>query len=622
MCGFVGIISKNGKGFDESTLKRMNSMIVHRGPDDEGYFSHEDWLNLAFRRLSILDLSAKGHQPMLSADGNLAIVFNGEIYNYRELREGLKISGHTFISGSDTEVILAAYREWGEKCVDKFIGMFAFMLADLREKSVFIARDPLGIKPLFFFEDADNYIFCSEVKCLLPYCQLQPDSESINEYLIFRSLPGSNTMFKGVENVPQGSFFRYANGKLTSQEYFNLADTIHIDHSRSFEEVCDEVEKTFIESVKIHLRSDVELGVQLSGGVDSSLITAIAANESHKKFHSFSISFANDLFDESEYQKRVSERYGTEHHDYPMNEELFMGLFEPSIWHYEHPLNDPNAVCTYHLVNEAKKYITVMLSGEGADEAFLGYTRFLRESLARVGKRTWLYRHSGLRELLYRIWPIAKGKQLFNVTRYHPALYALSYANLNYTDLLLKGNDEGRFAFRQKMIAEADGSVLNEAMLQDQACDLMQWFWRADRIGMAGSMELRVPFCTAKMFKLANSIPYSQRVYGGERKAVLKKIAEKYIDHDQIYRKKIGFGTPIDDWLQQDGPYAGLFEETMESKRFKEREFIDHEHFNMLYNAHKDGSYREHNSAYLWTYFNFELWYRIFFEDGWKQLTG
>lgn len=618
MCGFVGVLSKKNNKFSEDALSKMSSMINHRGPDDNGIFVHQDWLSLAFRRLSIIDLSPRGHQPMKSSDGRYVIVFNGEIYNYREIRDELQEKGFIFDSDSDTEVILNSFICWGRACVNKFIGMFSFIIADTKEHSAFIARDPLGIKPLFFYENSDYFIFCSEVKSLLPYCELQPDENSVNEYLVFRSLPGRDTMFKNVKSLLPGHYIEYHDNKIKEQEYFNLASTLEPDYSRSFEENCEFVEKTLHDSIKIHLRSDVELGVQLSGGVDSSLITAMASGMTGKKFHTFSISFAESFYDESEYQKRVSERYGTEHHDYPMDENTFTSLLHKSIWHYEHPLNDPNAVATYYLCKMAGKYIKVMLSGEGADESFMGYARFSNEAQKKMKFRNLLYNNSFFRELFFKLWPINKGRDLLNITRYNPPMYVLTYANLNTVHKLLQGNDS-QMQYRKGIEALARGDILNQTILQDQQCDLMQWFWRADRMGMAESMELRVPFCTVPMFKAANSIPYSQLLMNGERKAVLKKIAEKYIDKDQIYRKKVGFGTPVDDWINKNGVYSELYDSTVCSESFKNRQFINYKHFNDIYEAHKAGRFREVNSGFMWTYFSLELWHKIFFEGQWRQ---
>lgn len=616
MCGFVGIISKNNKRFPEETMHAMTSMIEHRGPDDVGHFFHEDWLALGFRRLSILDLSSKGHQPMISQDGRYAIVYNGEVYNYREIRSELVAKGVHFVSGTDTEVILAAYREYGDDCLNKFTGMFAFVIADLQERTAFIARDQLGIKPLFCYEDSNYYFFTSEVKSLLPYNSLEPDFDSFNEYLIFRSVVGENTMFKGVKSLLPGHAMHYKNGTLRSNCYFTLADTLVPNNNISFDDACAEVEDAFSKSVDLHLRSDVELGVQLSGGVDSSLITAIAAKKSNKKLHSFSMSFPDSPeCDESEYQKRVADRYGTQHHDYPVTEDNFMDSFSKSIWHYEHPLNDPNGVCTYSLVEKAKKYCTVMLSGEGADESFLGYTKFTEQAVKSVSKRMFLYRHPWLRETLFKL----SGKPLFNVTKYDPAMYALSYSDLKIIDPLLKGCDS-EMVGRHYASRVAGDNILNKIILQDEICDLGQWFWRADRQGMGASMELRVPFCTPQMFKLANSIPHSLHIRNGERKCILKKIAEKYLDHDQIYRKKVGFGVPIALWMEQDGTYRKEMDSVFTSDLFKNRDFIDKSHFFPLYDAFKKGDFKERNCGFLWTYLNLEKWYRIFFEDGWKQL--
>jgi asparagine synthase (glutamine-hydrolysing) len=616
MCGFVGIISKKGRRFPEKTLREMTGIITHRGPDDEGFFFHEDWLAMGFRRLSILDLSPKGHQPMLSHDGRYVIVFNGEIYNYCEIRNELEKENYPFQSHTDTEVILAAYQRWGSNCLSKFNGMFAFMLADLKERTVFIARDPLGIKPLFCYEDENNYIFCSEIKSLLPYCNLEPNLASIKEYIVFRSVVGKNTLFKNVFSLSEGHYKEYRNGHFTENEYFNLSATLKPDYGKSFDDICREVETTLHESIRIHLRSDVELGVQLSGGVDSSLITAIASQQTRKKFHTFSISFKESAYDESEYQKRVSSRYNTEHHDFEANENCFCDLLPKSIWHYEHPLNDPNSVFTLYLTRKARKFITVMLAGEGADEAFLGYSRFYPSAIKSLKRRTFLYRHPALRQILYKL----TGRKIFNVTRYNPAMHVLSYSDLNLTDKLLNGDEMSYCPGRAEMITRAGGDVLNEAIIQDQACDLPQWFWRSDRLGMAASMELRVPFCTVPMFTLANSIPYNKHTYNGERKAVLKKVAEKYIDKDQIYRKKIGFGTPIDSWLAGNGPYSRMYSETMGSTSFRSRDFINHEFFNEILSSHRNGSYQERNIGFLWTHFNLELWYRIFFEGGWRKI--
>jgi asparagine synthase (glutamine-hydrolysing) len=621
MCGFIGVISKGDTGpFPEKTLRRMSAMIKHRGPNDSGFFTHGDWLSLAFRRLSILDLSPKGHQPMLSGDGRHVIVYNGEIYNFKELRTELEQKGCSFFSGTDTEVALAAYREWGEKCLNKFTGMFAFIIVDLPQKRAFIARDQLGIKPLFFLEDSRYLIFTSEIKALLPYKELQPEPVSYNEYLVFRSVPGRRTMFKDVFNLQSGHYIKWERGDTEERCYHSIPDTIKPDEKKSFGDACEEAETRLRESVDLHLRSDVELGVQLSGGVDSSLVTAMAAERMSKKLHTFSISFAETGYDESEWQGRVSKRYGTEHHDYPMTEELFMEFLKRSVWHYEHPLNDPNTVAAYYLSFRARDYITVMLSGEGADESFMGYARFNRDSIRTLRLRTWLHNNPTARRLLKRIWPVRKGRALFDITEYDPPMYVLTYADLEVVADFLKGSDS-EMEFRHGATKAARGDALKAAILQDEICDLAQWFWRADRMGMASSMELRVPFCTPQMFELANSLSYNVKVKDGMRKAVLKKVAEKYIDREQIYRKKIGFGIPVDTWLKRDGVYKRFFERTMDPSKLPASPGVDFGHFERLYSDYRTGKLREVSSGFLWTYFNFEIWSGMFFRGGWKELA-
>ncbi|MEM4247824.1 MAG: asparagine synthase (glutamine-hydrolyzing), partial [Candidatus Nanoarchaeia archaeon] len=277
MCGFIGVVSRDASNrFPEDKLRRMNSLIAHRGPDDEGFY-FSDWLSLAFRRLKIIDLSEKGHQPMFDIAGTHVIVFNGEIYNYKEIRDELIGKGFKFRSDSDTEVLLNSYLCWGKDCLHKFIGMFAFIIADLSNRTLFFARDQLGIKPLFICETPENIFFSSEIKALIPAVKLEPDYDSIKEYLVFRSLPGENTMFKNVCKLGAGHFGFWRNGVLRTSQYFNLAETLRPNSELNFESACAITEDCLSESIRLHLRSDVELGVQLSGGVDSSLVTALAS---------------------------------------------------------------------------------------------------------------------------------------------------------------------------------------------------------------------------------------------------------------------------------------------------------------------------------------------------------
>jgi len=558
---------------------------------------------------------------MFSSDGRYIIVFNGEIYNYREIREELKARGHSFNSNSDTEVLLNAYVEWKERCLDKFVGMFAFVIYDTRDGDVFFARDHLGIKPLFIWEDSYFIILTSEIKALLPYTNLEPEAETFNEYLVFRSLPGERTMFKNVKSLPPGNMATLKNDIITRSQYFKLEQTIKEDNDISFEEACEQTQEVLSESISIHLRSDVELGIQLSGGVDSSLITVMASGISGKRIHSFSISFDESEYDESEFQKRVSARYNTEHHDFRMSQDIFVKNIEMAIWHYEHPLNDPNSVATLHLALMARQFVTVILSGEGADESFLGYNKFLPEMVRKMWLRNLIHKNPTLRRSLAAIWPFKKGSSLINITKYPPAMLALSYAKADLIDRLLDGRFQ-EMTPRSQIANLAGGDTLKEILLQDEICDLPQWLWRADRMGMAASLEFRVPFCTQKMFEHANSIPYHVRLNNGEQKAILKKLAEKYIDNDQIYRKKIGFGVPIENWFAKNGPYRSLFDDTMNSEQFRSKGSINQNLFFQIYKAHQEGSYKEKNSAFLWTYLNIELWHRIFFSGRWKNLSS
>jgi asparagine synthase (glutamine-hydrolysing) len=421
-------------------------------------------------------------------------------------------------------------------------------------------------------------------------------------------------MFENVRELPPGHIAEASASKFEQHQYFDLPNTIQRS-SISFEEATERTEDKLRGSVELHMRSDVELGVQLSGGVDSSLITAIAAEKAKKKLHTFSVSFPDiPEYDESEYQKRISQRYGTEHHDYPMTEEEFATELDQTIWHYEHPLNDPNSVSSMVLAQHAKKQVTVMLSGEGADESFLGYTKFTPKALKTIRKRGFLWRHPGIRETLARL----TGKPIFKVTRYDPAMFALSYADLNSVDDLIHGNYP-EMSGRLEASLKAGGNIEKNVVLQDQMCDLPQWFQRADKTGMAASMELRVPFCTNGTFSLANSTPYEHHVSNAERKRVLKKVAENYMDHDQIYRKKIGFNTPLQVWMEPNRKYRKMLEQTLDEAIENKRPGVDIQHMAGLLDELKAGHRVERQCAFLWTYMNLERWHRIFFEGGWKN---
>ncbi len=625
MCGFVAVIAKDTSSckpiIDVDILEKMTSLIQHRGPDDSGFYTVHNWLALGFRRLSINDLSDLGHQPMLSIDGRYIIVFNGEIYNFIEIRASLEKLGYQFKSHTDTEVILAAYQQWGSSCVSQFVGMFSFILVDIKYRSVFYSRDSLGIKPLFLYEDSERYIFVSEVKSLLPFTQLVPDLTSLNEYLIFRSVLGAATLYKDVSQILPG-YYGYINSKGNKLEkYFHFQSLLTSALDTNFESICDDVHSELKRSIGLHLRGDVEIGIQLSGGVDSSLIAAIAAQITGKNLHTYSISFNENIYDESKYQDYVSSKYNTQHHRYQFTEEHFLSYYKKSIWHFEHPLADPNIVPTYYLNEKANNDIKVMLSGEGADEAFMGYSRFKPHVILALQRKQRLFNNPLFRKLILRFWPLTKGKRFIQQSKYNPILFNLSYADFEDIDGLLC--DSKLIAmYREGVLADSGSSFIDKVSLQDQMCDLEQWFWRADRIGMAASIEQRVPFSSVPLFRIANSIPYKYKVYNGERKAVLKKISEEYFESDLIYRKKIGFGVPLDHWSKNKNGLGELIANTFESQNFRTREFINHRHADIIVRRWKKTGQWERSPSFLWTYLNLEAWYSMFFEGGWKDFVS
>lgn len=543
MCGFVALISKRSKKINPELIRRMNQEIFHRGPDDEGFYFN-DWVGLGFRRLSIIDLSDRGHQPMFDESGRYVCVFNGEIYNYLELKKELENEGVTFSGGSDSEVLLNAFIQWGEDCLKKFIGMFAFLIVDLKMQSVFIARDFPGIKPLYFTEDDDYYYFASEIKAFSKVMPLSVNPDCYFEHFNFRYLAGDKTHFDRVCKVLPGNSWLLRFGKIDKKAYFNLSDTF--SHSQSYlsmEEVVLKSRDALQDSFLLHTRSDVGYCLQLSGGVDSSYLTSILA-ETKKDIDTFSVQTQLDELDESPYQRQVIARYGTQHHAFLMTGEDYANLLERATYHLEAPIVHSGSVFLMELCRHIREKAKVVLTGEGADELFGGYWRHkpvIRDlivfQLQKHGVQgRWMPSFSKLGTLKQLLqdnmvksshrYQLPNAYQQFFLTQAAPSAQRLSYAR------------------------SVENDFLSAILAYDQQTYLASLLDRQDKLSMSYSVEARVPYCNQALYQTINPMSSRYKLYQGERKAILKRCAHDALPNNLIYRRKNGFKLPVADWYR------------------------------------------------------------------------
>ena len=625
MCGIAGIL----KPGHAETIRKMTALMVHRGPDDEGYYS-DDRISLGHRRLSIVDL-VTGHQPIASEDGNLRMLCNGEIYNGPELRRELESRGHCFSTATDVESILHLYEEEGTACVQRLRGMFAIAIWNRREGSLFLARDHMGQKPLFYTGGAGAFAFASEVKCLLAcgIVEAEADRDAIWHYMSLRFVPDRHTFFKGIHKLPAATWMlRAADGTVRSERYWELDFCQKLTGSE--DDVVEQLDGLLADTVKLHLLSDVPVGSFLSGGIDSSLVTALMAEATGTPFPTFSIGVKEQRFNELPYARMVSEKYGLHGREKIVEADL-VRLMPAMIHHMDEP-SDPFGVGVYLVAREAAREVKVALSGDGGDENFAGYDRFAGQRL--VDLYAWL--PAGLRRQVFgRIINLvpesfgykstaAKLKWLHAMS-FHDAgrRYAESMSFLRFTD------EHKRRLFTeqaQKSLAETDSiSKILIHYNSDHAADPVDRMLNtdlmtrmpdhlltiSDRMCMAHSLEARPPLIDHKVTEFAAAIPAAYKLKGRSLKHILRRVAERHLPRELIYRPKQGFGFPIAIWLRTD-----LKDFTrnllLRESRFVANGTFDAGYVRQLVDEHLDGK-ADHNFR-LWILLNLEIWHRLYLE--------
>lgn len=626
MCGIFGFTVELQNDKKREILAKMGRVLVHRGPDAEGFYLGEG-VALGHRRLSIIDLST-GDQPMSNEDGSLWIVFNGEIYNFQELREDLLRRGHSFRTASDTEVILHLYEEKGPDCLHDLRGMFAFALWDEREKVLFLARDRVGKKPLFYTFRDGGIIFASEIKAILQWPNLhrEMEPEALSYYLTYQYVPPPLTMFKGIYKLPPAHYMVVRGNERQINRYWDL-DYLP-KQAVTEEEAVEQARSLIEEAVRLRMISDVPLGAFLSGGVDSSIVVAVMSRLSDRPVKTFSIGFEESEYNELPYARRVAQVCATEHHEFIVRAEALKILPE-LVWYFDEPFADSSAVPTYYVSQMTARYVKVALNGDGGDESFAGYERYLGNSLVKKYQKIPLFlRKHVIAEVLKVGEKIAGQNQFLRRVRWLNQIsldagntYALSMTIFPedlkqelFTPLLQK--EAGRVKALEYMLAYYNSSRVEEEIDRMMYSDVMTYLpgdllVKVDRMSMAHSIEGRSPLLDHRLMEFAARLPGGLKLKGYQLKNILKKVGEQYLPREILYRKKQGFGVPVGLWLRREMKsllYSLLFNSSLVRDGWLKGEGV-----RRIVEEHVSDS-RDHSHR-LWALIMLELWYRYFLEE-------
>ena len=627
MCGICGKLAFDNKATVSPALVRaMADTIRHRGPDDDGYYVSGQ-VGLGFRRLSIIDLKS-GHQPLSNEDGSVWIVFNGEIYNYQDLRASLLEKGHLFKTRTDTEVIVHLYEEFGPSCLEKLRGMFSFAIWDGNAKTLFLARDRVGIKPLYYHLTDTSLVFASEIKAILadPSVDRRVAPEFIDRFLTFQYMPGEDTLLSGIQKLAPGHYLLAKDGQTVIRQYWDLQFAESLQH-KSVEQTEAELLNLLSETVNLHMIADVPVGVLLSGGVDSTGVLSLAVEQTEKKISTFTVGFSGEQFaDERPYAKLAAERFGSQHHEMTISGEDFAAFLPKYVWHMEEPVCEPPAIALYYVSKLARDYVTVLLSGEGGDEAFAGYSNYRNlvwlERIKRGGPflNTALARGMSIGNSLFGVSRLAKYVPLMG-DRF-PEYYYSRTSNPHrttgnglgslYSPDFLSGVDrELSIQPMRALQAHVQGLNTLDAMLY---IDTKSWLpddllIKADKMTMANSIELRVPLLDHEVLEFAASLPSKFKLNGVTTKFILKKALSKRIPREIRNRKKTGFPVPYESWLRAD--LKDLVWDVLMDSRTTNRGYFSKASIERLIKANLNGS---NCSNAIFSLISLELWHRAFLE--------
>jgi asparagine synthase (glutamine-hydrolysing) len=626
MCGICGIFhSDRAQRVSRETLEAMNDKITHRGPDDDGFFVEEN-VGLAMRRLSIIDIQT-GHQPISNEDQTVWIVFNGEIYNHRELRKDLEPRGHRYRTKCDTETIVHLYEEYGDDCVKYLRGMFAFAIWDRSKRRLYIARDRLGIKPLYYYYDGKILLFGSEIKAILVHPALKPQFNrgTLAEYLAFGYVTGAQTMYAGIRKLLPGHILTLdKRGQLETMQYWDL-DVKVDDGNRPCEYYVSRYRELLEECISSHLMSDVPLGVFLSGGLDSSAIAALTTKLRKEPIETFAVGYGEEAYSELPYARTIAAHLKSKHYEVQLSRDEFFQTLPRLIWHEDEPIVWPSSVALYFVARLARERVTVVLTGEGSDETLGGYTRY-----------PWTLLNTRMDSVYRALTPSALRDLLRKVINAGP-LSATTKRQLEHTFLVRDGASWPSFYFDNFYSAfsaseqdelltpearglagdayagsisywdHSSGDLLHRLLYTDIKTYLVELLMKQDQMSMAASIESRVPFLDHVLVEFTASIPAKYSTKGMAGKCILKSAVADLLPGEIVHRQKMGFPTPWAYWLA--GPQLEDLERLLLEPRTRERGLFHPEMLKRLFAEHR-ADYRDHGNR-IWRLLNLELWLRV-----------
>ncbi len=625
MCGICGVYNfRNRKPVDQDLIKRMAEALKHRGPDDEGiYINAKCNIGLGVRRLKVIDLET-GHQPIHNEDESIWIVFNGEIYNFRNLRGELEKKEHRFYTKSDTETIVHLYEEYGEDCVHKLNGMFAFAIWDSREERLFLARDRIGIKPLFYVEHKGSLIFASEIKSILENREIskEVDVQSLYSMMKLQYIPAPKTIFKRIKKLLPGHILICQKGGISIERSWDL-DLIRKGESEAF--YLEELPKLLEESVKLRLISDVPLGAFLSGGIDSSIIVSLMSKFSKRPVKTYSVGFeAEDSFNELKYARLASQHFRTDHHELIMKSKDIEELLPKIVYHLDDPITDPAVIPTYLVSRLARKEVTVVLTGEGGDELFAGYRRYSLDRLAiYYSKLPSIIRKKMIPILVSRLFP--KGRFLQGIEAINQPPNVRRHLNWvsKFSDETLEKlyTEQMEDSIRKEELERIFGPYFEPQEERDFLsrtlyCDIKTWLpddllVKVDRMSMATSLEARVPYLDHRMVELCISMPIHFKLRGFTSKYILRKAFSELIPKEILRRKKQGFTVPLALWFRKE--LKDFTQEILSQNSVAKRGYFNYNYIKHILKEHLEG--KRDYSREIWSLLIFELWVQTFIKN-------